>query len=126
MKVLVCGSRRWLAQGPIERELRKLPPGTVVVHGAAAGADNIAGYVAKDILGFEVRAYPADWDRYKGGAGPIRNGQMLKREHPDADGEYIDKVLAFHEDPELGKGTRHMVALARRAMPPIAVEVFHA
>lgn len=125
MKVLVCGSRRWLDQEPVERELRKLPPDTVIIHGAAAGADNIAGFVA-EILGFEVRAYPADWDRYKGGAGPIRNGQMMKREHPDADGEYIDKVLAFHEDPELGKGTRHMVALARRAMPPIRVEVFHA
>jgi hypothetical protein len=124
VKVLVCGSRRWLSQKPIERELRKLPPRTVIIHGAAAGADNIAGFVA-EILGFEVRPYPADWDRYKGGAGPIRNGQMLKREHPDADGVCIDKVLAFHEDPDLGKGTRHMVGLARRANPTIVVEVFH-
>ena len=45
MKVLVCGSRKWLEQKPIERELRKLPPGTIVVHGACRGADNIAGYV---------------------------------------------------------------------------------
>jgi len=126
VKVLVCGSRRWLDQGAIERELRKLPPGTVVIHGAAAGADNIAGYVAKDILGFEVRAYPADWAKYRRGAGPVRNRQMLREEHPDADGEHIDKVLAFHEDPELGKGTRDMVALARRATPTIEVRVFHA
>jgi hypothetical protein len=126
VKVLICGSRKWLAQGPIERELRKLPPGTVVVHGAAAGADNIAGYVAKDILGFEVRAYPADWTKYKRGAGPVRNRRMLREEHPDDDGVCLDLVLAFHEDPGLGRGTKDMVALARAATgPTIEVRVFH-
>lgn len=122
MKVLVCGSRDLVDQAPIERELRKLPPGTIIIHGAARGADNIAGYVAKR-LGFIVRPYPADWDQYPKAAGPIRNSQMLKEEHPDSEGVYIDRVLAFHRDPNLSKGTRDMVAKARKANPAIQVEV---
>lgn len=124
MKVLVCGSRKWVAQAPIERELRKLPPDTIVVHGACRGADNIAGYVAKDILGLEVRPYPADWDFYGPSAGVLRNQQMLEEEHPDKNRVFIDKVLAFHEDVGLGKGTKDMVARAKKAGIP--VEVFAA
>lgn len=120
MKVLVCGSRDWVDQAPIERELRKLPPGTILVHGAARGVDNIAGYVGK-LLGFTVRAYPADWDKHGKAAGPIRNSLMLQREHPDPDGVYIDRVLAFHRDPSLGKGTKNMVEQASKAQPTIHI-----
>ena len=123
MKVLVCGSRDWVDQAAIERELRKLPPGTILVHGAARGADNIAGYVGKR-LGFIVRAYPADWDQYPKAAGPIRNSRMLKEEHPDPEGVYIDLVLAFYLDPNLGKGTRDMVMKAKKTKPPIQVETY--
>lgn len=124
MKVLVCGSRQWVEPGPIERELRKLPPSTILIHGAARGADNIAGYVGKR-LGFRVRPYPANWNRDGKSAGPIRNGFMLEKEHPDADGEYIELGLAFHEDPGLGKGTKDMVARMLKAHPIIQVQRFH-
>lgn len=123
MKVLVCGSRYWLEQAPIERELRKLPEGTVIIHGACRGADNIAGYVA-EMLGFEVRPYPAPWDLLGPGAGIVRNQQMLDEEHPDRDGVLIDKVLVFHKDPKLGKGTRDMVGRAGNASPFIPITVF--
>lgn len=40
MKILVCGSRVWTNRAAIERELRKLGSGLVVVHGAHwQGAD---------------------------------------------------------------------------------------
>lgn len=110
-------------QEPIERELRKLPPGTIVVHGGAKGADNIAGYVAKK-LGFQVREYQANWFRYGKGAGPVRNRGMLKMEHPDFGGEFLSLTLAFHKDPKLGKGTKDMVQLVREAVPPIEVQIF--
>jgi hypothetical protein len=113
MKVLVCGSRKWVEQRPIEEELRKLPPGTIVIHGACRGADNIAGYVAKELLGFEVRPYPADWDFYGPAAGVLRNQKMLDQEHTKD--EPINLVLAFHEDPGLGKGTKDMVERAQKA-----------
>jgi hypothetical protein len=124
MKVLVCGSRKWLEQKPIERELRKLPPGSIVVHGACKGADKIAEYVARDILGLKTRAYPANWASYGKAAGTLRNQAMLNEEHPDNNDVCIDKVLVFHEDPDLGRGTKDMVGRARLANPTIVVEIF--
>lgn len=123
MKVLVCGSRLWLEQKAIERELRKLPPG-ILVHGGGKGADNIAGYVG-ELLGWEVRVYPADWNLYGRGGGPVRNQDMLKREHPDSDGVYIDRLLAFYKRQHPAVGTRGMIELARKAEPLIEIGVYH-
>lgn len=86
MIVIVCGSRDWTDRALIREWLAKLPRGSVVVHGAARGADTIAGEEAA-ALGFEVRAYPADWSNGRG-AGPARNQRMLDAEAPEA-------VLAF-------------------------------
>jgi hypothetical protein len=116
VKVLVCGARDWVERGPIERELRKLPPGTIVVHGAARGADTIAGEVARE-LGFEVRPYPADWETYPKAAGPIRNSEMLKKEH--LPGEPIDKVLAFSKDFSRSIGTSDMMRKSRAKGIPV-------
>ena len=122
MKVLVCGSRNWLSQMVIERELSKLPPGSIIVHGACRGADNIAGFVGKT-LGFEVRAYPAQWGEYGQRAGPLRNQQMLDEEHlPD---EPIEQLLAFHEKRTLGVGTADMVWRSRSAVPVIDIRIVH-
>lgn len=122
MKVLVFGSRKWVAQGVVERELKKLPAGTIVIHGAAPGADNIGGYVASQ-LGFEVRAYPADWKRHGLAAGPLRNQQMLDEEHTESKG-FFDRALCFHEDPNLGKGSADMRDRLKKAVPPIELQVF--
>lgn len=83
MIVLVCGSRDWADESTIRRWLAELPAGTIVVHGAARGADTIAGEVARS-LGFEVREYPARWDEEGRAAGPLRNQRMLDEERPDA------------------------------------------
>lgn len=120
MKILVCGSRNWVDQGAIERDLRKLPKGTILVHGECRGVDNIAGYVGEQ-LGFVVRPYPANWDKYGRAAGTIRNQFMLDCEHPDGNGKFIDLLYAFHEDPGLGKGTKDMVERASKADPLIPV-----
>jgi len=123
MKVLVCGSRKWVDQRPIERELLKLPPDTIVIHGACPGADNIAAYVAKR-LGFVVRGYPAlakgrKWPE----AGPDRNQEMLDEEHPSKDGALIDLALIFHKDPNLGRGTKDMHARLKAANPDIRIKI---
>lgn len=111
MKILVCGSRTWISEEPIRRILSKLPTGTVVVHGAAHGADTIAGKIAKE-LGLEVREYSVpqeEWGKVGKAAGVLRNERMLKSEHPDEDGVIIDKAFAFSTDFE-NKGTRDMVS----------------
>lgn len=116
MKILVFGSRNWVEQKPIERELRKFPRGTVIVQGGARGADNIGGYVG-ELCGLEVRDYPVDEavDGSWPAAGVRRNQRMLDSEHPDKNGEYIDRALCFHEDPNLGKGSKDMAARLEKA-----------
>jgi len=110
MKVLVCGDRHWKNEKIIERELKKLPPDTTIIHGAAKGADNIAGNTALR-LGLRVEAFPAEWKKYGRSAGPIRNRKMLDQ-NPDL-------VLAFHEDLSSSKGTKHMVQIAREKGVPV-------
>lgn len=112
MKVLVCGSREWSDVCAIMNELKALPNDTILVHGDCRGADAHAGSIALT-LGFTVRVYPADWTRYGKIAGPIRNHEMLEKEHVKE--ESIDLVLAFHNDIKNSKGTRDMVKRANRA-----------
>lgn len=113
MRVLVCGDRHWDQPMVILERLGKLPPDTVVIHGACRGADRFAGEVA-DALGFEVEEYPAEWDLYGRAAGPIRNRQMLEEGKPDL-------VLAFHADIGHSRGTKDMVAVAVKAEVPVEV-----
>lgn len=110
MRVLICGSRSWDDIQTIRMRLVTLPPDTVIVHGAAPGADTIAGMLATD-FGFTVEAHPADWDRHGKRAGIVRNLAMLDT-HPDL-------VVAFYDG--VSRGTGHTISEARRR--GIAVEV---
>ena len=122
MKVLVTGSRDWNDAAAIEREFKKLPPGTVIVHGACpTGADALADKLAMK-HGFPIRRYPADWEGKGKSAGPCRNSQMIRSEHSDKDGVPIALGLAFTKDLERSRGTRDCVTKARSA--GIKVEVF--
>ena len=65
-RVLVTGSRTWTNNSVIATALAPFrAPGVVLVHGAAAGADRIAG------------ADAADWTRHGRGAGYHRNRHMV-------------------------------------------------
>ena len=107
MRVLFCGDRNWSDYSCIRQELEKLPKGSIIIEGCAAGADSIAGWLAEQ-MGFEVMKFPADWKKYKRAAGPIRNQQMLDEGKPDM-------VFAFHENIEISKGTKDMVTRAEKA-----------
>lgn len=115
MKVLVTGSREWRSRTPVLRALLA-SKATVVIHGGARGADGYAKWNAR-ALGIPEREYPADWDRYGRAAGPLRNQEMLDKEHlPE---EPIDLVLAFPLEGSIG--TWDMVKRAEQA--GIAVKV---
>lgn len=92
--ILACGSRNYTDAKRISRvlsEYNDLMP-VMVLHGdngrrnphtgAIVGADKLAGKEAL-LLGFSVKAIPAEWDKYtpepghKNPAGAIRNRQML-------------------------------------------------
>jgi hypothetical protein len=115
---LFCGSREWSGWEEVElikERLRTLPLDSVIIHGAARGADSIAAFEA-DMMGFEdIRTYPADWQNYGKAAGPIRNRQMLDI-LLEARGAGVEvKIFAFHEDPDFGIGTRDMINIAEAA-----------
>jgi len=113
MKVLVTGSREWLNEKVIERELKKLPPGTTIVHGACpTGADALADKWAMK-LGFAIKRYPADWESEGKAAGPKRNATMIRLEHRS--GDPIDLGLAFTPDLARSRGTKDCVERARKA-----------
>jgi hypothetical protein len=82
----------------------------VVIHGAARGADTIAGWLAEQ-RGLQVMEFPAQWQKYGKSAGPIRNKQMLDEGKPD-------KVYAFYSDKKKSRGTANMAKQAKKAGIP--------
>jgi len=113
MKVLICGDRHWTDRHIICDMMSFFDiSNTVIIHGGARGADTIAGDCAKE-LGIETIVYPADWNKYGRAAGPIRNKKML--------GENPDYIVAFHDNIELSKGTKHMASIGRDAGIPVSV-----
>lgn len=110
MRVLVCGSRDWTDYGMIDRVLngfaQNSPTPITVVHGAAKGADSLAGLWARN-NGCTEEPHPADWRGQGKMAGPLRNKLMLDTG--------VDRVLAFKDGFSLSMrhgGTEHMVSIA--------------
>lgn len=112
MRVIVTGSTTWTDAEAIRRELAKVPPDAVVIHGDCDGADALAGDIARS-LGLAVERWakcPADYRKYQRGAWKALNERML------AAG--ADLVLAFHPEWDVkgkARGTNHMLGLARQA-----------
>jgi hypothetical protein len=111
MKILVCGDRNWknikIILKVLLKEKKSSKTKITVVHGAAKGADTIAGQVALK-LKMNVKLYPAQWQLYGRAAGFIRNRQMLD-ENPD-----ISKVIAFHNNISESKGTKDMLKISKK------------
>ena len=86
--VVVAGGGRdldWPA-ARVALALRQAVSGRLVqllLHGGARGADQAIAAAAHR-LGWAVEAIPAQWARYGIAAGPVRNGQMLRRASEEA------------------------------------------
>lgn len=103
MAVLVCGGREYkriVRLFSVLDQFHARWPITELRHGAARGADEMAGWWA-DLNDITPTPFPADWSRGKK-AGFERNASMI------ADG-LVDAVVAFPG----GVGSRMMVRLAR-------------
>lgn len=113
MRVVVCGSRDWTDEFPVNIMLNGLlSQGAVtVVHGGARGADRLGRAWAERRF-LRHLSFPADWkNRPRWLAGPERNQRMLDEGKPDL-------VLAFKDDFnwKLDKGgTEDMVRRAKEA-----------
>jgi len=73
-----------------------------IISGGANGVDTMAECYA-DIKGHNKKIMPADWDRYKRGAGYRRNIEMVKK---------ADGCLAIWDGQS--NGTRHTISLCEK------------
>ena len=112
MLALVCGSRTWTDKERIRQVLLEENV-TMVRHGAARGADSLAGQVADELL-LPSEAMPADWDKFGRAAGAIRNQAMLDCEPKP------DIVIAFWDGKS--RGTQHMIRISQAAGIPVRIE----
>ena len=105
MKVLVCGGRDFSNEELLIVELdaimRKELYVTCLIHGAARGADSLAGKYARE-HGIQEVICPANWGQFGKAAGYRRNKSMLDLSP--------NLVVAFPG----GAGTANMIALAER------------
>ncbi len=110
MRILVCGDRNWTNEDLIRKTLEQVcdprKENSMLIHGGCRGADLIAEKIGRR-AGYGIKKFPAAWHLYGNAAGPIRNEYMLK--------ESPDLVIAFHNDIENSKGTKHMVSIAKKA-----------
>ena len=106
MVILVCGGRTYNNKDKVNEVLssiHKETPISVLIHGAAKGADTLAGCWARE-NGIKEKQYPALWNTHGKAAGIMRNQKML-------DDNKVDLVIAFPG----GKGTADMVERAKKA-----------
>jgi hypothetical protein len=93
MKSIICGSRElcgfqrskdpelWDEHAAIFCKIMDECPFideiTEIVSGCARGVDTLGNIVSLMRFGKKATPFPADWEKYKKAAGPIRNQQML-------------------------------------------------
>lgn len=128
--ILVCGSRDWTEENPIDRELNRAIvergvqyKNVLVVTGSAAeddnGVDSIVEKLCRTRLGIACAIFRAPWDFFqktgnKRAAGPVRNGWMLRWGRPHL-------ILAFHPYLPNSRGTKNLCEQARRLNIPVRV-----
>lgn len=81
--IIVAGGGRTLEWSPIRIAAvqQEIAAGRLVhrlFHGGARGADQAIAAAAAQ-LGWPIEVLPAEWARHGLAAGPIRNGQMIRR-----------------------------------------------
>lgn len=109
MKVLVCGGRDFFQKSFVDYALLLIEKDiTTIVHGAARGADSLAGTWAIE-NGKVEESYKPDTsiDGPWPGAGNRRNQRMFDCSKPDL-------IIAFPGGP----GTANMVKIGRKAGTP--------
>jgi len=114
-RVLICGDRNWDNYEMLFQVVSTLHGKigiNLIISGGAKGADHYAEMAAQE-LWIPMEVHLAKWDLYGMSAGPIRNRKMLEGKPT--------LVLAFHNNLEKSKGTKHMVKIAKEAGVPVIV-----
>lgn len=105
VKIIVAGSRSFSDYEMLKEKLDELIKGrknTEIVSGTAKGADLLGEKYARE-RGFEIKRFPADWDKFGKKAGYLRNEQMAK---------YANACVCFWDGNS--RGTKSMIDLAEK------------
>jgi hypothetical protein len=110
--LLVCGGRDFQDEATLSAWMKCINP-TMIMHGGAAGADNLANKIANE-NDWPVAVFAANWDMEGRSAGPRRNERMLAQLLRES---ATFQVLALAMPG--GTGTRDMVTRAQSAGVPV-------
>lgn len=114
---IFSGSQSWIDRAKVAKVFDQLRP-DVVIEGGADGLDTIARWECLERK-ISVITFHADWKRFKLGAGPIRNKQMLQELLKFKKKGYEISVQAF--PIQGGKGTQGMIRMAEFYNVPVRV-----
>ena len=118
MRVLVFGDRNWDNPTVVDEVLDRIHaerPITCIIQGEARGADTCGKMWGWLRIGrANTLGFPALWDRYGRGAGPIRNQQQLDEGRPDLG-------VGFHNDIAHSKGSADMKRRLEKAGVPVEI-----
>lgn len=110
-RLLITGSRDWTNATQMSEVLRDVwtlvfnrNPETILVHGAARGADRLAKAIWEK-RGLPTEPHPAKWKLYGKRAGRLRNEEMVSLG--------ADFCVAFLRPESIG--TKHCLKIAREA-----------
>lgn len=102
MKVIIAGSRTFDDYDLLCQVCDNLlEDDAEIVSGTAKGADKLGERYANE-KGYQIKQFPAEWDKYGKSAGYRRNYEMC---------EYSDTLIAFWDGKS--KGTKHMIDIAK-------------
>jgi len=111
-RLVVAGSRDFDDYTLLSAELDKLLVGKTnitIVSGTARGADRLGErYAAEHNL--RIERFPAEWEKYHKGAGPIRNAKMVQS---------ADAVIVFWDNES--SGTKNIIECARKQDIPYRI-----
>ena len=111
-RLVVAGSRDFDDYTLLSAELDKLLAGKTnitIVSGTARGADRLGErYAAEHNL--RIERFPAEWEKYHKGAGPIRNMKMVQS---------ADVVIVFWDNES--SGTKNIIECARKQDIPYRI-----
>lgn len=111
-RLVVAGSRDFDDYALLSAELDKLLIGKTnitIVSGTARGADRLGERYASE-HNLRIERFPAEWEKYHQGTGPIRNMKMVQS---------ADAVIVFWDNES--SGTKNIIECARKEDIPYRI-----
>ena len=124
MRIIIAGGRNFSNYELLKTSCIKIikglefpnnPNNHTIVSGGANGADKLGERFAKE-SGYELRVFPADWDKNGKSAGFIRNKEMAEFAKEDSD---YSMLIAFWDGKS--KGTDNMIELGKKMLNAVKI-----